>query len=402
MPTIEDTISQEEIDALLGHNYITSNSDIQKFKKHNDIKKSSGIGHIDYKKGNGKRNIISEKFLESKIQEVPKEPAKTKSSTGFDIDYGDHDLEKSSTDRQRYKKEQVNDFKSSTGFDIDYGDHDLEKTSLDRQRYEKEQVDDFNAKRRKKEQEEWKAKDRANNKWAEDIGITTHSTGDIANNPGRLYKQFIDDFNKDGAQKIGAIAERDYAGHFNKDLSVTNKRKEQLLSRRWKKTLEEVTPDASRETYKQEKMAMEKFSKDYNLDIDLSDYKTSTMGRIANRIRGNKNISRDEAIQRMHDSYMSKTDEYLKSLKEQHEAGKLTDRQHLRRANVGYTKRAAAIERGEAKAASKNLSKLGWKGKAGAAAALLALGGVIGNQFSGGHQSNAQLYNPNPQPQYAN
>ena len=53
-------------------------------------------------------------------------------------------------------------------------------------------------------------------------------------------------------------------------------------------------------------------------------------------------------------------------------------------------------------ASSRNLSKLGWKGKAGAAAALLALGGVIGNQFSGGHKSNAQLYNPNPQPQYTN
>lgn len=378
-----DIISQKEIDELLGRNYITDNSSMQKFKKHNDIKKSSGIGHIDYKKGNGKRNIISEKFLESKIPEVPKELRKPQTPLVSEI-----------TAAAKTK--------SSTGFDIDYGGHDLEKTSLDQQRYVKEHVDDFNAERRKKEQEEWKAKDRANNKWAEDIGITTHSTGDIANNPGRLYKRFIDDFNKDGAQKIGAIAERDYAGHFNKDLSVTNKRKEQLLSRRWKKTLEEVTPDASRETYKQEKMAMEKFSKDYNLDIDLSDYKTSTMGRIANRIRGNKNISRDEAIQRMHDSYMSKTDEYLKGLKEQHEAGKLTDRQHLRRANVGYTKRAAAIERGEAKAASKNLSKLGWKGKAGAAAALLALGGVIGNQFSGGHQSNAQLYNPNPQPQYAN
>lgn len=49
------------------------------------------------------------------------------------------------------------------------------------------------------------------------------------------------------------------------------------------------------------------------------------------------------------------------------------------------------------KAASKGW---GWKGKAGAVAGLLALGGIIGNQFAGGHKSNAELYNPNPQPQY--
>ena len=54
-----------------------------------------------------------------------------------------------------------------------------------------------------------------------------------------------------------------------------------------------------------------------------------------------------------------------------------------------------------AKQAAKTSSKgWGWKGKAGAVAGLLALGGVIGNQFAGGHKSNAELYNPNPQPQY--
>ena len=41
-----------------------------------------------------------------------------------------------------------------------------------------------------------------------------------------------------------------------------------------------------------------------------------------------------------------------------------------------------------------------FKGKVGAVVGLLALGGIIGNQFAGGHQTNAQLYNPSPQPQY--
>ena len=46
---------------------------------------------------------------------------------------------------------------------------------------------------------------------------------------------------------------------------------------------------------------------------------------------------------------------------------------------------------------------LGWKSKAGAVAALLGVGAVLGNMMGNhGEQSNAQLYNPNPQPQYAN
>lgn len=48
-------------------------------------------------------------------------------------------------------------------------------------------------------------------------------------------------------------------------------------------------------------------------------------------------------------------------------------------------------------------SGIKWKGKVGAAAALLGLGAVFGTMMGHhGEQSNAQLYNPNPQPQYAN
>ena len=57
-------------------------------------------------------------------------------------------------------------------------------------------------------------------------------------------------------------------------------------------------------------------------------------------------------------------------------------------------------ERHAAENVAKKLKNLGWKGKAGAVVGLLALGGIIGNQFAGGHQTNAQLYNPSPQPQY--
>ena len=236
--------------------------------------------------------------------------------------------------------------------------------------------------------------DNVNNK---KLGITSLERNEVKYNA--LYKQFMDHYNKDGTRKISAVAERDFAGHFDKDLSLTNFHKEQLLDKRWEQILHKIDPD-KRYTNKSLKQTMEKFAKDYNLDVNLSDYKTSAIERIANRIRGNKNISKHEAMDRIHDAYMKKTDEYVNALKEQRKSGKITDSQYLNRANIGWNRVAARQEAAES--ASKNLGKLGWKGKAGAAAALLALGGVIGNQFSGGHQSNAQLYNPNPQPQYAN
>ncbi len=89
-----------------------------------------------------------------------------------------------------------------------------------------------------------------------------------------------------------------------------------------------------------------------------------------------------------HNGLMEKIDNYdVKSINvAQTEKGAFTAASHA-------TKAAAASE----KVASKGF---GWKGKAGAVAGLLALGGIIGNQFAGGKKSNAELYNPNPQPQY--
>lgn len=202
------------------------------------------------------------------------------------------------------------------------------------------------------------------------------------------------------AVKAGFFSEKASISNFDENFSLTDARKRQLLETKWNKTLDEISPGAKQYTDKSMKRAMEKFSNDYNLGVDLSNYKTSMLGRIANRVRGNKNISKEEALERTLGAYSKKTNEYINNLKEQHQSGKITDRQYMKRANRGWTR--AAANGGKRVPKSRNLGKLGWKGKAGAAAALLALGGVIGNQFSGGHQSNAQLYNPNPQPQYAN
>lgn len=66
-------------------------------------------------------------------------------------------------------------------------------------------------------------------------------------------------------------------------------------------------------------------------------------------------------------------------------------------------RRTVAQARGGGGAATTEKSglKMGTKGKIGAAVAgIAALAGVTSLMFSGGKQSNAQLYNPNPQPQY--
>lgn len=77
---------------------------------------------------------------------------------------------------------------------------------------------------------------------------------------------------------------------------------------------------------------------------------------------------------------------------------------------TGALLREAPAAKAAAKAAAKKAaaetgggSGIKWKGKVGAAAALLGLGAVFGTMMGHhGEQSNAQLYNPNPQPQYAN
>lgn len=72
-----------------------------------------------------------------------------------------------------------------------------------------------------------------------------------------------------------------------------------------------------------------------------------------------------------------------------------------------YARRSAHLETAEARASLlKGNLKAGGRGgfhfggKIGAVAGLVGLGAVIGSMFSGGHKSNAELYNPNPQPQY--
>lgn len=112
-------------------------------------------------------------------------------------------------------------------------------------------------------------------------------------------------------------------------------------------------------------------------------------------------VRRDATVRDMENAkdYLARTQNY--------EAGAIADGQggvsstynNIRKAQ----EKAATAEKKAASNAAKKMGGHGWKAKAGAVGGLLAIGAVLGSMMGGhGEQSNAQLYNPNPQPQYAN
>ena len=155
--------------------------------------------------------------------------------------------------------------------------------------------------------------------------------------------------------------------------------------------------------------AAQKLVDEYGLDLP-SRKRSGIFGRIANKVLGQKEHTAEElekaytktankqiqglidtggistsAIGRLTKNGLMTQEKYQKML----ELGE----KHAKRR--GYTPEVSANE-----AAAAKKGKLGWKGKAAVGAGVLALGAIILNQFNGGHQSNSQLYNPNPQPQY--
>lgn len=390
MPTTEDMISQEEIDALLGRNYITSNSDIQKFKKRNDIKKPSGmIGHIDYSRTNPiKRNIITKELIDSKMS--AKSGGIIETQTGSVPVSPDTSVQTGTTPESAPTAAEAH---------VNPQDGGGQSTQSKPSTTAVEPTQPGPAASTPKPAS-------APTGGAQPAAPTTDGQPASPEKLTDLQKQFREKFplksepkpEPSKAVKAGFFSEKAFIPNFDENFSLTNARKRQLLETKWNKTLDEISPGAKRYTDKSMKRAMEKFSNDYNLGVDLSNYKTSMLGRIANRVRGNKNISKEEALERTLGAYSKKTNEYINNLKEQYQSGKITDRQYMRRANRGWTR--AAANGGERVPKSRNLEKLGWKGKGLAAVGLVALGGVISNMFSGGKKSNAELYNPNPQPQY--
>lgn len=102
----------------------------------------------------------------------------------------------------------------------------------------------------------------------------------------------------------------------------------------------------------------------------------------------------------MSESYLKRVQNYESSAIAGAQAGRSQTMYSMAKAQK---EAAAAAEKKAATDAAKKVGGHGWKAKAGAVGGLLALGAVLGSMMGGhGEQSNAQLYNPNPQPQYAN
>lgn len=127
----------------------------------------------------------------------------------------------------------------------------------------------------------------------------------------------------------------------------------------------------------------------------------------AEPLRKTKSIQ-DRILDRKNDRIIGALDKDEKAAAEKYLASrdlynriKNYDPEYIKK-NINEKTAAAAREQTLAnrRAKASNISKLGWKGKGLAAVGLVALGGVISNMFSGGKKSNAELYNPNPQPQY--
>ena len=413
MPTIDDMISQEEIDALLGHNYITSNSDIQKFKKRNDIKKSSGmIGHIDHSRTNPikiKRNIITKELIDSKMS----------AKSGGIIETQTGTTSESAPTAAGSPKSKVNEIlldgvdpkAAALGTAIENAEQEAaSKEAKADMRKKLEATSIFNQPGIKEGQT---LKEQTPQSAGEP---KTVAADDI---PEPTIQMTQEKTKLDSARELRNNAHERLRTLYEKKNAVINGNNKAIYEARRKFSMQELKSIGA---------------------TRMSDRIAATSGHLKDRfINGIKNIGvhAHNALQ-----YVSADDPEFKDLKKTRSVReRIIERQNSRLADAAFGKkinkainarndadnlykriknhdqkysemeinektarkaRQETIAARRTAASSRNLSKLGWKGKAGAAAALLALGGVIGNQFSGGHKSNAQLYNPNPQPQYTN
>ena len=300
MPIIDDMISQEEIDALLGRNYITNDSDMQQFKSGTVETQTGSVPVSPDTSVQTKANKILPDGVDPKAADATPETTTQTTQEKTKLDSA-RELRNNAHERLRTLYEKKNAVINGNNKAI----------------YEA---------RRKFSMQELKS-----------IGATRMSDR-IAATSGYLKDRFINGIKNIGVHAHNALQHASADDPEFKDLKKTRSVRERIAERQ------------------NSRLADAAFGKKINKAINARNDADNLYKRIKN-----------------HDPKYSEME---------------------------INEKTARKARQETIAARKG--KLSWKGKAGAAAALLALGGVIGNQFSGGHQSNAQLYNPNPQPQYAN
>ena len=139
-----------------------------------------------------------------------------------------------------------------------------------------------------------------------------------------------------------------------------------------------------------EQRAIRKMANDYSIDI-----KKPRRSGLVGRIKGALWTSRDYDINNLEKKYNKVYDAQNTSLLDKRLLSKNGRNVLFLTANEVQKSKAVPIPKPGGK------GFFGGKGgKVAMAAGLVGLGAVISNMFSGGHQSNSQLYNPNQQPQY--
>lgn len=139
-----------------------------------------------------------------------------------------------------------------------------------------------------------------------------------------------------------------------------------------------------------EQRAVRKMANDYGIDI-----KKPRRSGLMGRIKGALWTSRDYNINNLEKKYNKVYDAQNTSLLDKRLLSKNGRNVLFLTANEVQKSKAIPIPKPGGK------GFFGGKGgKVAMMAGLVGLGAVISNMFSGGHQSNSQLYNPNPQPQY--
>lgn len=165
--------------------------------------------------------------------------------------------------------------------------------------------------------------------------------------------------------------------------------------------------------------SLRQMNSQYNLGVDLSSARTpSLMERLSSKMHnltggrlGSEvsTMSYLDAYSQIQKGYASKLDDYIKTGQKSGAIGAdasavadATENDILRRRYMSQAKFEPAVKSSSVPALERGgKGLLGGKGKAlGALVGVFALGGVIGNMLSGGHRSNAELYNPNGYQQY--
>ena len=157
--------------------------------------------------------------------------------------------------------------------------------------------------------------------------------------------------------------------------------KRSLLKRAWSRI---THPFLSKE-----QRAIKQFAKDYG--FDMRRHRSGKFGKVL-------------------DSFFKKRDYSIEKLQKQYTKAFIKENNEMLREQGAMEKtgrNSLHVLSDKMKEHGGRISKPGGKGffggkggKVAMMAGLVGLGAVISNMFSGGHQSNSQLYNPNPQPQY--